>query len=50
LLQRNATGQVLLDKVCEYLNLLEKDYFSLSFKELIRADNVKSVQVRVIVC
>lgn len=32
--------------MCEYLNLLEKDYFALSFKELVSVDN-KSQQVRV---
>ena len=33
LLQRKAKGQELLDKVCEYINLLEKDYFGLNFKD-----------------
>lgn len=28
--QKNAVGQVLFDKVCEYLNLLERDYFGLA--------------------
>lgn len=31
--QKRAKGQVLFDKVCEHLNLLEKDYFGLSFQE-----------------
>lgn len=31
--QKCAKGQVLFDKVCEHLNLLEKDYFGLSFQE-----------------
>ncbi|XP_015413299.1 PREDICTED: band 4.1-like protein 2 isoform X9 [Myotis davidii] len=32
-LEKRAKGQVLFDKVCEHLNLLEKDYFGLSFQE-----------------
>lgn len=31
--QKRAKGQVLFDKVCEHLNLLEKDYFGLLFQE-----------------
>ncbi|KAF4075944.1 hypothetical protein AMELA_G00224640 [Ameiurus melas] len=29
-LKKKAVGQVLFDKVCEYLNLLERDYFGLA--------------------
>ncbi|XP_060046453.1 band 4.1-like protein 2 isoform X12 [Erinaceus europaeus] len=32
-LEKRAKGQVLFDKVCEHLNLLEKDYFGLLFQE-----------------
>ncbi|KAL2792579.1 band 4.1-like protein 2 isoform i [Daubentonia madagascariensis] len=32
-LEKRAKGQVLFDKVCEHLNLLEKDYFGLMFQE-----------------
>ncbi|XP_054412732.1 band 4.1-like protein 2 isoform X8 [Pongo abelii] len=32
-LEKHAKGQVLFDKVCEHLNLLEKDYFGLLFQE-----------------
>ncbi|XP_055665784.1 band 4.1-like protein 2 isoform X20 [Falco peregrinus] len=32
-LEKRAKGQVLFDKVCEHLNLLEKDYFGLLFYE-----------------
>ncbi|XP_038194486.1 band 4.1-like protein 2 isoform X6 [Arvicola amphibius] len=32
-LEKRAKGQVLFDKVCEHLNLLEKDYFGLLFPE-----------------
>ncbi|XP_064146908.1 band 4.1-like protein 2 isoform X5 [Loxodonta africana] len=31
--EKGAKGQVLFDKVCERLNLLEKDYFGLLFQE-----------------
>nr|XP_004651267.2 band 4.1-like protein 2 isoform X19 [Jaculus jaculus] len=32
-LEKRAKAQVLFDKVCEHLNLLEKDYFGLLFQE-----------------
>ncbi|XP_069866297.1 band 4.1-like protein 2 isoform X8 [Dipodomys merriami] len=32
-LEKRAKGQMLFDKVCEHLNLLEKDYFGLLFQE-----------------
>ncbi|NXH72255.1 E41L2 protein, partial [Hydrobates tethys] len=32
-LEKRAKGQVVFDKVCEHLNLLEKDYFGLLFYE-----------------
>ncbi|NXX20605.1 E41L2 protein, partial [Podargus strigoides] len=32
-LEKRTKGQVLFDKVCEHLNLLEKDYFGLLFYE-----------------
>ncbi|XP_007456607.1 PREDICTED: band 4.1-like protein 2 isoform X1 [Lipotes vexillifer] len=32
-LEKRAKGQVLFDRVCEHLNLLEKDYFGLVFWE-----------------
>ncbi|NXM39769.1 E41L2 protein, partial [Gymnorhina tibicen] len=32
-LEKRAKGQALFDKVCEHLNLLEKDYFGLLFYE-----------------
>ncbi|XP_068794406.1 band 4.1-like protein 2 isoform X9 [Struthio camelus] len=32
-LEKRAKGQVLFDRVCEHLNLLEKDYFGLLFHE-----------------
>ena len=36
-LKKKAVGEVLLNKVCEKLNLIEKDYFGLTFIQ----DNVK---------
>ncbi|XP_005994429.1 band 4.1-like protein 1 isoform X3 [Latimeria chalumnae] len=32
--EKHAKGKVLLDTVCEHLNLLEKDYFGLTFSDL----------------
>lgn len=32
-LQKHSKGQTLMDMVCEHLNLLEKDYFGLSFAD-----------------
>ncbi|XP_058249491.1 band 4.1-like protein 2 isoform X3 [Hemibagrus wyckioides] len=31
--EKRAKGQILFQQVCEHLNLLEKDYFGLSFKD-----------------
>ena len=31
LLQKNAKGQVLFDKICEKIELAEKDYFGLRY-------------------
>lgn len=31
--QKRAKGQYLFFEVCEHLNLIEKDYFGLSFKD-----------------
>ncbi|KAM9775368.1 uncharacterized protein ACBT44_002521 isoform 6-T6 [Syngnathus typhle] len=38
-LEKRARGLQLLDKVCEHVNLLERDYFALSFKDV---DNNKN--------
>uniref|UniRef100_A0A3B3W2Y8 FERM domain-containing protein n=1 Tax=Poecilia latipinna TaxID=48699 RepID=A0A3B3W2Y8_9TELE len=32
-LQKHSKGQTLMDMVCEHLNLLEKDYFGLTFAD-----------------
>ncbi|XP_035981530.1 protein 4.1 isoform X3 [Fundulus heteroclitus] len=39
IVEKRARGLQLLEKVCEHLNLLEKDYFALSFRD---ADNNKN--------
>ncbi|NXI95592.1 E41L2 protein, partial [Psophia crepitans] len=39
-LEKKAKGQVLFDKVCEHLNLLEKDYFGLLFYESSEQKNL----------
>uniref|UniRef100_A0A7M4FY67 Erythrocyte membrane protein band 4.1 like 3 n=1 Tax=Crocodylus porosus TaxID=8502 RepID=A0A7M4FY67_CROPO len=38
-LGKRSRGQVLFDKVCEHLNLLEKDYFGLTYRD---AENQKN--------
>ncbi|XP_057382588.1 band 4.1-like protein 3 isoform X11 [Balaenoptera acutorostrata] len=37
--EKRSRGQVLFDKVCEHLNLLEKDYFGLTYQD---AENQKN--------
>nr|XP_043872830.1 band 4.1-like protein 3b isoform X8 [Solea senegalensis] len=37
--EKRAKGQVLFDKVCDHLNLLEKDYFGITYKDV---DNQKN--------
>ncbi|XP_078255655.1 protein 4.1-like isoform X9 [Rhinoraja longicauda] len=32
-IEKRAKGQIMLDKVCEQINLLEKDYFGLTFRD-----------------
>uniref|UniRef100_A0A3P9P1K0 Erythrocyte membrane protein band 4.1 like 3 n=1 Tax=Poecilia reticulata TaxID=8081 RepID=A0A3P9P1K0_POERE len=32
--EKRAKGQVLFDKVCEHLNLLEKDYFGITYRDI----------------
>uniref|UniRef100_A0A8C2BEP2 Erythrocyte membrane protein band 4.1-like 3a n=1 Tax=Cyprinus carpio TaxID=7962 RepID=A0A8C2BEP2_CYPCA len=38
-LQKREKGQVLFDKVCEHLNLLEKDYFGITFRDVENQKN-----------
>ena len=33
LFQKNATGQVIFDKVVQHLDLIETDYFGLTFRD-----------------
>ncbi|KAF5904330.1 uncharacterized protein DAT39_005947, partial [Clarias magur] len=51
-LEKKAIGQVLFDNVCEYLNLLEKDYFGLaawdSSNSKVWLDLSKKVQKQII--
>ncbi|XP_062986656.1 band 4.1-like protein 3 isoform X2 [Elgaria multicarinata webbii] len=37
--EKRSRGQVLFDKVCEHLNLLEKDYFGLTYRDLENQKN-----------
>ncbi|XP_077126393.1 band 4.1-like protein 3 isoform X40 [Ranitomeya variabilis] len=37
--EKRSKGQVLFDKVCEHLNLLEKDYFGLVYRDLENQKN-----------
>uniref|UniRef100_A0A8D3APP2 FERM domain-containing protein n=1 Tax=Scophthalmus maximus TaxID=52904 RepID=A0A8D3APP2_SCOMX len=37
--EKRARGQMLFDKVCDHLNLLEKDYFGITYKDI---DNQKN--------
>ncbi|XP_040289703.1 band 4.1-like protein 3 isoform X15 [Bufo bufo] len=37
--EKRSRGQVLFDKVCEHLNLLEKDYFGLVYRDLENQKN-----------
>ncbi|XP_060920548.1 protein 4.1-like isoform X7 [Labrus mixtus] len=39
IIEKRARGQQLIDRVCEHINLLERDYFCLSFRD---ADNNKN--------
>lgn len=32
--QKRAKGQFLFDKVCDHLNLLEKDYFGITYRDV----------------
>ncbi|KAM9487774.1 band 4.1-like protein 3a isoform 2-T3 [Clarias gariepinus] len=37
--EKRDKGQVLLDKVCEHLNLLERDYFGITFRDVENQKN-----------
>uniref|UniRef100_A0A8C0GUW0 Erythrocyte membrane protein band 4.1 like 3 n=1 Tax=Chelonoidis abingdonii TaxID=106734 RepID=A0A8C0GUW0_CHEAB len=37
--EKRSRGQILFDKVCEHLNLLEKDYFGLTYRDMENQKN-----------
>ncbi|XP_077471117.1 band 4.1-like protein 3b isoform X14 [Stigmatopora argus] len=37
--EKRVKGQVLLDKVCDHLNLLEKDYFGITYRDVEKQKN-----------
>uniref|UniRef100_A0A668AEG4 Erythrocyte membrane protein band 4.1 like 3 n=1 Tax=Myripristis murdjan TaxID=586833 RepID=A0A668AEG4_9TELE len=37
--EKRAKGQVLFDKVCDHLNLLEKDYFGITYRDIENQKN-----------
>uniref|UniRef100_A0A8C9RWN6 Erythrocyte membrane protein band 4.1-like 3a n=1 Tax=Scleropages formosus TaxID=113540 RepID=A0A8C9RWN6_SCLFO len=37
--EKRAKGQLLFDKVCDHLNLLEKDYFGITFRDMENQKN-----------
>ncbi|XP_060538002.1 band 4.1-like protein 3 isoform X7 [Pantherophis guttatus] len=37
--EKRSKGQILFDKVCEHLNLLEKDYFGLTYRDMENQKN-----------
>ena len=39
ILQKSATGQYLFDRVCEFINLQERDYFGIRYMD---SDNERS--------
>lgn len=39
--QKRAKGQILFDKICDHLNLLEKDYFGITYRDV---DNQKVIK------
>ncbi|XP_056149710.1 band 4.1-like protein 3 isoform X2 [Lampris incognitus] len=38
-MEKRAKGQVLFDKVCDHLNLLEKDYFGITYRDVENQKN-----------
>ncbi|KAH7641834.1 erythrocyte membrane protein band 4.1 like coracle isoform X2 [Dermatophagoides farinae] len=44
---KNARGEDVFNKVCDYLNLLEKDYFGLSFRENDDSRNWLNLEKRI---
>uniref|UniRef100_A0A671F4Q8 Erythrocyte membrane protein band 4.1 like 3 n=1 Tax=Rhinolophus ferrumequinum TaxID=59479 RepID=A0A671F4Q8_RHIFE len=48
--EKRSRGQVLFDKVCEHLNLLEKDYFGLTYRDAETQKDSEGVEIMLGVC
>uniref|UniRef100_A0A8C0D6T3 Erythrocyte membrane protein band 4.1 like 3 n=1 Tax=Balaenoptera musculus TaxID=9771 RepID=A0A8C0D6T3_BALMU len=48
--EKRSRGQVLFDKVCEHLNLLEKDYFGLTYQDAENQKDSEGVEIMLGVC
>uniref|UniRef100_A0A667GUJ8 Erythrocyte membrane protein band 4.1 like 3 n=1 Tax=Lynx canadensis TaxID=61383 RepID=A0A667GUJ8_LYNCA len=48
--EKRSRGQVLFDKVCEHLNLLEKDYFGLTYRDAENQKDSEGVEIMLGVC
>uniref|UniRef100_A0A287BL90 Erythrocyte membrane protein band 4.1 like 3 n=1 Tax=Sus scrofa TaxID=9823 RepID=A0A287BL90_PIG len=48
--EKRSRGQVLFDKVCEHLNLLEKDYFGLTYRDAENQKDSEGVDIMLGVC
>uniref|UniRef100_A0A8C3LJJ0 Erythrocyte membrane protein band 4.1 like 3 n=1 Tax=Chrysolophus pictus TaxID=9089 RepID=A0A8C3LJJ0_CHRPC len=48
--EKRSRGQVLFDKVCEHLNLLEKDYFGLTYRDSENQKDSEGVEIMLGVC
>nr|KAF6358220.1 erythrocyte membrane protein band 4.1 like 3 [Pipistrellus kuhlii] len=48
--EKRSRGQVLFDKVCEHLNLLEKDYFGLTYRDTENQKDSEGVEIMLGVC
>uniref|UniRef100_A0A8C9C9T0 Erythrocyte membrane protein band 4.1 like 3 n=1 Tax=Phocoena sinus TaxID=42100 RepID=A0A8C9C9T0_PHOSS len=48
--EKRSRGQVLFDKVCEHLNLLEKDYFGLTYRDAESQKDSEGVEIMLGVC
>lgn len=49
-LQRKAKGEELFQEVCNYLNLLEKDYFGLKYEDKHDRNNWLQMDRRITKC
>uniref|UniRef100_A0A674K2A7 Erythrocyte membrane protein band 4.1 like 3 n=1 Tax=Terrapene triunguis TaxID=2587831 RepID=A0A674K2A7_9SAUR len=48
--EKRSRGQILFDKVCEHLNLLEKDYFGLTYRDMENQKDSEGVEIMLGVC